>query len=427
MPMNYPKPAGAKALEGPLVGHLREIAEGKRAFPSTTARRHHYVPSFALARFATPPKREGVLFSMNTASGKPEKTTPDRSAFVEELYSQETDAGTDRWLEAFLAVVENYAAPAIVRLVDQPLNLAAKDRQTISYYLAFQYQRTPVVIDNSIGNQQALMELILSVELADDEAFVARYKEDIDASQSDEEIRRLLERTRAALESGEIAFDDPKSRSFTLMLGGTDRVAEAIFNLEWVILRAGEDEFVTSDRAIAMHDSTPKFPWSGNALESSPNAETTFPLDPLSTIMLHRGPKNLRCEELDARGVRELNLRTYGWATEQIFGRSQEVLQRVRRQAKRYPGSVIRPRAPKPVLLEAADEDDPSVGAEHAAKGWPRGVGIPGEDGKTQFAAYTILNAEDHRPGNAASSAGRSARRLAKRSNDPGRSGTGNA
>src|ERR1700721_2779820 len=111
MPMNYPKPAGAKTLEGPLVSHPREIAEGERAFPSTTARRHHFVPSFALARFATPPKREGVLFAMDTASGKPDKTTPDHSAFVEELYSQETEAGTDRWLEAFLAVVENYAAP----------------------------------------------------------------------------------------------------------------------------------------------------------------------------------------------------------------------------------------------------------------------------------------------------------------------------
>jgi hypothetical protein len=31
-------------IEGPLTRELREIGDGKRDFPKTTARRHHFVP-----------------------------------------------------------------------------------------------------------------------------------------------------------------------------------------------------------------------------------------------------------------------------------------------------------------------------------------------------------------------------------------------
>lgn len=416
MPMNYPKPAHARpAPEGPLVRHLIEIGNGSRPVPTTPARRHHFVPSFSLARFAKPRKRDGTLAQLDTANGQPGKTTPDESAYVEELYSQDTEDGPDRTLEAFLAVVENYAAPAIGRLLERPLDLTPKDRQTISYYLAFQYQRTPVVIEHTMATAQVTMEMLLSVHFADKLAFRSEYREKFDSSASDEEIEALREKTRNALRDGEVAFPDPKVRALQLLLGSTDHVAEAIYNLQWVVLRTTGDPFVTSDRAIAMHDSTPKFSWSGHALQSSPSAETSFPLDPQFTLLLHRGPTSVTTADVDSDAVCELNLRTYGWATRLIFGESQATVQRVRRQAKRRPSLVIEPRTPKPVLLEVADPDDPAVGAENASRGWPRGVGINSYDGSQRFAAYTVIDPEEKGAGAAAVLGDAAACRVAKR------------
>jgi hypothetical protein len=414
MPMNFPKPAAAVALEGPLARHLRELSEGSRPFPTTAARRHHFVPSFSLAKFATPAKRNGNLFQLDVTSGRPSKTTPDESAFIEELYSQQVEEGQNRALEAYLSVVENYAAPAIGRLLDRPLDLNPKDRQTISYYLAFQYQRTPVVIEHSIANSQVVMELLMSVEFASEEGFKKMYREKIDASVSDQEIAELRHRTQAALQNGEVTFSDPKGQAFRLMLSTTDEVAKTIFNMDWVILQAIEDGFVTSDRGIAMHDPTPKFPWSGHALASSPSAETTFPLDPTHTLLLHRGSQGLATADVERAAVRELNLRIYGWATDLIFGDSQEALQRVRRDAKRYPHLVVKPRTPKHVLLEPADPKDPSVGSENVKKGWPRGVMIPGEKGEPTFAAYTVIDPKAAGAGAAAVTGNSVAQRVAK-------------
>jgi hypothetical protein len=63
------------------------------------------------------------------------------------------------------------------------------------------------------------------------------------------------------LKSGEIAFDKPELGAFQMMVATADKVASSIASLTWLLLEAKEDEFVTCDRGLAMHDPTPKFPW----------------------------------------------------------------------------------------------------------------------------------------------------------------------
>jgi len=75
-------------METDLSFELREIAEGTRPFPETTARRHHFVPAFSLACFAEPTgERKGRLFQLDVASGKPQRTSPDDAAFEIDLYT----------------------------------------------------------------------------------------------------------------------------------------------------------------------------------------------------------------------------------------------------------------------------------------------------------------------------------------------------
>ncbi len=199
------------------------------------------------------------------------------------------------------------------------------------------------------------------------------------------------------LKSGEIAFDKPELGAFQMMLATADKVASSIASLTWLLLEAKEDEFVTCDRGLAMHDPTPKFPWSGHALRSSPKAQTSYPLTPQYCLVLVELPHPVAVAEADAEDVREFNLRTYGWASQYIYGRTQEVVQRVRTQAKDKPALVVRPRTPKPVILEEVDPNDTEVGEEHAKKGWPRTVAITDDDGNERTASYQLIAPNDQK------------------------------
>jgi hypothetical protein len=384
----------SQALEGPLLRHLREIAEAKRSLPNTPARRHHFVPSFALSKFATPQKRDGKLFELNTQTGQPNKTTPDESCFVEELYTQDDEGKTDRVLEAFFSIVENYAAQALQRFLSNPLQLRVEDRQTISYYLAFQYQRTPVALAHSAASQQATMAVMMGVQFADPKSFAEKYREQFGEA-GEQEIEAFRAKTIQMLKSGEIAFEDPQLGAFQMMLRTADVLASTIASLEWTLIGATEGEYVTSDRGMAMHDPNPKFPWSGHALRSSAQAETAFPLTPEQCLCLGQGDSPLGRALAGAEEVREVNLRTYGWASQFIYGRTQEGLQEVRAEAKAHPALVISPRTPKPVILEEADPNDLSVGVEHIKKGWPRGVWVDNEDGTQRFCSYQLVDPND--------------------------------
>lgn len=384
-------------VEGPLAKHLREIAEGAREYPTAEARRHHFVPSFALSKFATPQKRRGVLYQLDTKTGRPRKTTPDDSCFVEELYTQEDEDGVkDRVLEGYFSIVENYASVALARFIDDPMKLTAEDRQTIAYYLAFQYQRTPVALDHSAATQQAMGAAIMGMQFAHPETFRTQHSQVFgDSNSTEEEIEQLRLAAVRMLKDGDVVIDRPELAAFDMMLRTTDRVASSFAGLSWVLLEAEQDEFITCDRAIAMHDPELRFPWSGHAPRSSPKAQTSCALTTKHMLVLVQLPQPVIVSSADAVEVREFNLRTYGWADQYVYGRTQEVVQRVRTQAKRFSKEVVRPKKPTTVLLEEVDPNDQTVGAEHLRIGWPRTVVIDDDDGIARTFSYQILDPED--------------------------------
>jgi hypothetical protein len=403
-------------IEGPLARELREIGEGKRDFPKTTARRHHFVPAFLLAQFAAPRgDRRGFMAQLDTRSGKPQKTTPNAACFERDLYAQESDEGRDTTLEAFFSIVENHGAPAIQRLIEDPLNLSPEDRETLSYYLAFQYNRSPVVLDQLSNMAEATSMATFAVHFEDAVGFRNVYQEAIDAEASDEEIEHFRHYMRERLHSGEIRTRNPKAQAFDLMLGTADAVAETIHQLQWTLVKAGEDEFVISDRALAMHDSQPRFPWSGHGLRSSPKAQTMVPLAPEHALLLESGPPRMGHATVGASRVRKINLGTYGYADRFIYARNQAVVQHVRRQAKQYRADVVRPRPMRQVMLEDADPNDPTVGREHVRRGWPRGLWVKDDDGRPQFVAYTALEPGHAKPGKAAVAGAEIGRRVIER------------
>ncbi len=115
----------------PLGKELLEIAEGKRPWPESNAKRQHYVPKFQLADFTLDGK---TLFQLKTASGAPRKTTPTLAASKKFFYvypDAEMEGGKVNVLEGFFAMVENHAAPILRQLA---IGGALSDRQRATLY-----------------------------------------------------------------------------------------------------------------------------------------------------------------------------------------------------------------------------------------------------------------------------------------------------
>jgi len=375
--------------EAPLHRQLREIAEGKQAMPTRAAGRRHWVPAFALEPFATPPERDGSFYELDTKSGKPSRTTPESTT----LQPGGHDAGRptpDVALAAFLTAIEAHGEDAARAFLADPFRLTEEDRLTLSYFLALQYLRTPAALTHTMAASQALMELLFALEFADEGEFRRTYRDAVDAKAGDDEIDGLRRRME-----GELELDDLEGQAFRLVLKAADDVAVTIASMEWHVMQATEDEFITSDRPMALHDPAPAFPWSGHALASSPKAETTFPLSPEHMLFLFEGRPRVGRVKVGAEDVRELNLRTYSWAEHHVYGRTQEVVERVRRQSKGYRHLVTTPRKPVQVVLKEADSSDPTVGEEHAKKGWPRGLMSQDAGGTERYCAYTLVPPDD--------------------------------
>lgn len=75
-----------------------------------------------------------------------------------------------------------------------------------------------------------------------------------------------------------------------------------------------------------MFDPTPRYPWTGNAWQSSPNAETAVPLAPNACLLIVPGGEGFKVGQADANRVEEINLRSYGWAEHSIFGSREQVV-----------------------------------------------------------------------------------------------------
>jgi hypothetical protein len=64
-------------------------------------------------------------------------------------------------------------------------------------------------------------------------------------------------------------------------------------------------------------------------------------------------------------------VRTYGWADEYVFGRTQDALAAVRTAARRRPADAVRPKPFTQVALFETDPDDDSLAEANRRRGWP--------------------------------------------------------
>jgi Protein of unknown function (DUF4238)/UvrD-like helicase C-terminal domain len=312
------------------------------------------------------------------------------------LHRLEDDDGTvHQRVEHFLSRVESYAAEALRRFVAAPESLSAPDRATLSFFFALLEGRT-------IGGLERIGSLVEMTLLAahadrtsDPELFAQDYLAAIgpdDPATIERQRHLLLE----ALAGGRVQLSNRKEIAVELLLDQASLSAQLLYQLEWELLVAPDGGFLTSDRSLAMFDPSPPYPWSGNGLLSSVNAQTTFPLDSHHLLWVTPGDTPATAPGtpsvvVDPGDVMELNLRTYGWADTYIFAETQKTATEVRRQAKQRPAHVPRPRPALQAALIETESGDTRLADEHRRRGWPPHVRVGGKAHD-----YVVLDPDDN-------------------------------
>jgi hypothetical protein len=206
---------------------------------------------------------------------------------------------------------------------------------------------------------------------SDRQAFAERHREQFGDGATDEEVEGFRQESLAQIRDGRLRLSGRAAALSTGLVHAIDNVPMLI-EFEWTLLRASGG-FITSDRGFAIHDPAPPFPWSFQALLSSDKTETTVPLSDDACLLMRPLPMGCRLTVRDAspREVETINLRTLVWASEHVFGRTQDTLVGVRSATRRRAPDVISPKPFCQVPLLELDPDDDSLAEANLRRGWP--------------------------------------------------------
>jgi len=360
----------------PLTAAFMEMAETNdfSRLDKNTAKRHHFLPQFLLRGFSHTYHGKGHIFQMETRSRRAPVRVGVRSAAVRTgLYAApDEDGELSNRNEGYLALVESHAAPALRHLIDDPASLTPGERATIAFFVSLQTMRTPAAAEQITTVANAAFQTWAREFYSDRRAFAERRREILGEEASDEEIEQFRQEAIAQIRDGRLRLS---GRAAALSTGLTHAVENVpmLIEFDWTLLRATSGGFITSDRGYAIHDPTPPVPWAWQAFRSSENSETTMPLSDTACLLMRPVPMGggLTVREASAHEVETINLRTYGWADEYVFGRTQDALVAVRMPSRRRPADVIRPKPFTQVVLLEPDPDDNSLAEANVRRGWP--------------------------------------------------------
>jgi Protein of unknown function (DUF4238) len=181
----------------PLFQELESIIEcddwGR--FDRSKAKRQHFIPLFLLSRFTSLGRNGNErLCQLDVRTGRPRWVGPQTAASRRHFYAIDNERGDKNRLEAFLALVEGHAAPALARLLEAPGEFSDADRATLCFFLALMNARTPGAIHRTQSMSKVLMKAMLGTQLSDSEVFARDYRKHVDGDESDEELEGCVSR-----------------------------------------------------------------------------------------------------------------------------------------------------------------------------------------------------------------------------------------
>jgi hypothetical protein len=369
--------------ESPVVAAFAEMSVSGdfSGLEKNAAKRHHFLPQLLLRRFAfVREDRDGIFQMKATGRAAPRRVGLQGAASRNRLYAIPGEDGKlSNRHEGYLALIESHAAPALDRLLDDPDSLSPGERATIAFFVAMQTMRTPAAAAQVTALAQTAFQNAATEMFSDRDEFARRHREFYGTDAGQDEIEGFRREVIDSVRGGRLRLVGERGAAFAEGLAHAVELVPAIFAFDWTLVRAPEGGFITSDRGYAIHDPTPPVPWAAQGLLSSENSETIFPLGDQACLLLRplSADARLSIREAAPKEVETINLRTYGWAEEYVFGRTQAGLVAVRTAAKRRPADVDRPRPLSQAILIETDPDDDSLALENASRGWPARLANP--------------------------------------------------
>jgi Protein of unknown function (DUF4238) len=361
----------------PLNAAFMEMAETGdfSRLDKNQAKRHHYVPQLLLRGFSQPHHGKAHIFQMERKTPRaPDRVGIRHAAVRSGLYAvPDEDGDMSNRNEGYLALVEDYAGPALRHLLDDPASLSPGERATIATFVALQTMRTPAAAKQMVTVANAAFRMAVTEFNSDRRAFAESYRAAHGDDVSDEEVEQVRQEMIAQVRDGRLRVGGEAAALTTGLVESIERVP-MLFEFDWTLLYAPGGGFITSDRGFAIHDPTPPFPWSWQAISSSENTETTVPLSDTACLVMRPQSMggSLTVRDASAHEVESINLRTYGWADDYVFGKTQQTLVAVRLASRRRAADVIRPKPFAEVVLIAADpEDNTLVEMNLRKRGYP--------------------------------------------------------
>jgi hypothetical protein len=365
------QPQGYRDLVGEF-DHIFEMAETMDfSRLESAAKRQHFLPQMLLREFCREKDGKERIFQLDVKTGKTLPVSPEKAASRRHLYTVvEADGSRSNQNEGYLALVESHAAPALKRFLADPVALTDGDRATLAFFISLQTQRTPAAAVRINEIASSAFRMLAGSMFSDRREFAERYREHFGKDATPEEIESFRQETIDAVSSGRVKLVDRGGVAFSVGMHHAAEQSFMLYDFDWTLLRC-PGAFVTSDRAFAIYDPTPQYPWSTEGILSSENAETTIPLSEDACLLLRPLGHGLRVQDISASDAEFVNLRTYGWADTYIFGATQESVVRVRKAAKARPKDAAKPRPACQVTILDPDPDDDSFAAANLKRGWP--------------------------------------------------------
>lgn len=302
------------------------------------AKRHHYVPEFLLRRFSEDPSnKKSLLWRLPTKSGKPERANPRNEAVIGHFNTFVFEDGRkDASAEEVLSQIDGAAAEAIKQLTETG-ELDDEQRLILAFFIVLAKSRTPLGRSWLRFTDELAAKTMMEARLSRPDGFAAFWNRATGEELSDDEAEKMRVELLGDLTEGNVVIESGHSREVAMMFMALDKTAPiAAERLTWTLLRAPTgSQFILGDTPLALYDPAPRIPEGGVGFLSSEQVQTTLPLDPGCCLLLTPGEKPWDQTVAKPEFVEDINLRSYAWAQQAIYGSSQQAVTEVRALVKK--------------------------------------------------------------------------------------------
>jgi len=338
-----------RVYDDDLAQGLRDMAGGLLEIPASSAKRHHFVPQLWLRQFGAVdnPLR---LHRLDRATGRWLKEPIKTAASKHRLYGIRTDAGElDQRVEGFLAFIEGHAAEAFrgFAAADDPV-LDERQAFPLSILLGLQLTRAPRLLEH-VGSLVESGGLELMRAATDDVAFGELVRSVDGPEVTDQTIEEYRQAFVRALDRDAIRLENPTELAAASLIENVIEAGEFVAHADWCFLEADSSEFVLNDVGHARITSRQGLPV---------DDAIVFPLSPRRCLLVSppsvADATRVSRRACSADATARVNLCTYAWADDFIYGRTQNVVTNVRADAKRRK-HLVRPPSAGDHLVRATD------------------------------------------------------------------------